>query len=557
MATTDIRPERALLLSVLAALLLYAAHAALVGAWIVDDAGISFAYARSLAQGHGLVAQPGAPPVEGFSNPLWTLLLSAFFAAGLFHPVLVPKLLALSLVGGTYAMVAWEVRRAGARDAVALLAPALLSATAPFVLWTASGLENALLAILAAASCALARRALTGAGGGVLLAAGLCAGLLALTRPDGVVYAAAAPAALLAGVRARRVPVLRVLPGLFRLGAAFALPVAAWQAVRLAWFGDVLPNTYYAKGGPSLASLLDVAKAFDLLSGGVGPAFPLALGLVGAGVVLSRGRRDGFVVMPALHALLAAGAYVLLPADWMGEYRFATPFFVFLAWSVAEAVAAVAEAAAPRARGPALVWLAAASLALATAATNVPRTLAFARDPTVPFAWIRALGGDGFGAVARAAHVSGGSVLLPDVGGALYASRLRVHDLAGLCDRTTARTIGADAAAFRDYVFVTLRPTFVHVHGVWAERAALHDDPRLARDYVVLRETWTRPGSDAPPGREPWAAAYVRRDALAGSEIALADARRAYREAGLDALGPWPRPDAFADPSAPRQARAR
>src|SRR5580765_6758811 len=43
--------------------------------WLVDDAGISMSYARNLGLGAGLVAQAGDPPVEGYSNPLWVLLL--------------------------------------------------------------------------------------------------------------------------------------------------------------------------------------------------------------------------------------------------------------------------------------------------------------------------------------------------------------------------------------------------------------------------------------------------------------------------------------------------
>src|SRR5215468_4863974 len=74
----------AALLAVLGPLALYVGHGALFGGWLIDDAGISFAYARNLAEGHGLVSQPGAPPVEGFSNPAWTLLLAALQAVGLF-----------------------------------------------------------------------------------------------------------------------------------------------------------------------------------------------------------------------------------------------------------------------------------------------------------------------------------------------------------------------------------------------------------------------------------------------------------------------------------------
>ena len=535
-----------LLASVLVGLALYIVHAAQLGSWIVDDAGISFAYARSLAQGHGLVSQPGAPPVEGFSNPLWTLLLSGFFAAGVFHPVAVPKLLAVLLVGATYALLAVEVRRSAGQRApgLALLAPVLLSVVAPFVVWTTSGLENALLAFLAAASCALCRRAWREPGRAVDVAAGAVAALLALTRPDGIVYAAAYPVALALRARWTRGPVASLAGGLIRFAGGLVPLVAAWQAVRLLWFGDLLPNTYYAKGGPDVRAIVDSAKAFDLLWSGVGPAVVLALGVVSLGLVRARGRRDGLVALPALHLLLAGAAYLLLPDDWMGEYRFATPFFVFLAWSLADALVAIQRAWPARLGPMALAHAAAAAFLVATALGDLPRTRSFARDPTVPFAWIRSLAGEGFNDVATAAGLREGSVLLPDVGGALYASRLRVHDLAGLCDRTTARTIGVDPPAFRDYVFEVLRPSFIHVHGVWSARARLHEDARLARDYVVLRETWSSSGGDAPR-TEPWAADYARREAVGGG-AALAAALRAYQDSGLDELGPWPRPQPLA-----------
>ena len=41
-----------------------------------DDIYISACYARNMSQGHGLVWYPEAPKVEGFSNPLWVMLLS-------------------------------------------------------------------------------------------------------------------------------------------------------------------------------------------------------------------------------------------------------------------------------------------------------------------------------------------------------------------------------------------------------------------------------------------------------------------------------------------------
>ena len=63
---------------------LAAAHASLYGRWEVDDAGITFAYARSVATGAGPVLQLGAPPVEGFSDPTWLALLAFGRMLGLF-----------------------------------------------------------------------------------------------------------------------------------------------------------------------------------------------------------------------------------------------------------------------------------------------------------------------------------------------------------------------------------------------------------------------------------------------------------------------------------------
>ena len=60
-----------------AAVLVFLAQASLSWSWVIDDAGISLAYSRTLAAGEGLRAQPGAPPVEGFSNPLWMLAFAA------------------------------------------------------------------------------------------------------------------------------------------------------------------------------------------------------------------------------------------------------------------------------------------------------------------------------------------------------------------------------------------------------------------------------------------------------------------------------------------------
>jgi hypothetical protein len=60
--------------------------------WLCDDAFISFSYARNFADGFGLVFQAGEH-VEGYSNFLWTVILAAFYA------LKIPQLLAAQYLG--------------------------------------------------------------------------------------------------------------------------------------------------------------------------------------------------------------------------------------------------------------------------------------------------------------------------------------------------------------------------------------------------------------------------------------------------------------------------
>ncbi len=151
MQTQELRPARAArrprlrVFAIAIPFLLYLAHAALYRHWLIDDAGISFAYARNLAQGHGLVPQPGVAPIEGYSNPLWVFLLALCFRLHLFHLYLTPKLLALPFVLWTYLSVhRFLGSRSPRGEWATLVILSLLSACPPFVIWTTSGLENAL-----------------------------------------------------------------------------------------------------------------------------------------------------------------------------------------------------------------------------------------------------------------------------------------------------------------------------------------------------------------------------------------------------------------------------
>jgi hypothetical protein len=233
-------------LAVLAPVALFVAHAALLRHWLIDDAGISFAYARNLAAGHGLVAQPGAIPVEGFSNPLWTLLLTATFRLGLFSLDWTPKALGLLLVAATFGVVLKDLGRSGRSHTwPAMLAVSLLATSTSFVIWTKSGLENPLLACLAAVSCVLVARVSEGESS-VDRLAGLTAGLLALTRPEAILYATAFPLSLLLSFGGTRTGLARWTRRVVTYAGALIPIPGSYCLFRRLHFGEWVPNTYYA-----------------------------------------------------------------------------------------------------------------------------------------------------------------------------------------------------------------------------------------------------------------------------------------------------------------------
>ena len=143
---------RAALLTALIPFGIYLAHSSQLGPWLVDDAAISFAYARNLVAGHGLVAQPGVEPVEGFTNLLWVLVLAVPMRLGLFDLAVTPKLLGALGVAGSFVLGARVFsERTGRPWWLAGAGLAIAASSTGFAIWCASGLENSLYVLVIAA----------------------------------------------------------------------------------------------------------------------------------------------------------------------------------------------------------------------------------------------------------------------------------------------------------------------------------------------------------------------------------------------------------------------
>jgi hypothetical protein len=503
--------------------LLFAAHAARYGQWIEDDAGITFAYARSLATGAGPVLQPGAAPVEAFSNPTWLAILTLGKLAHLFDtgtwfgvPDLVafPKAVAVLCCFGVFGCCYLAARAVSEHPVwVTLAAGAVTAAVPSFVIWSVSGLENSLSALHVVALAALLVRAgVAGrlSGPGVAVGCGALAGLAALTRPDGLIYVAAYPVAAI--LLLRRGAAVRTL-GMVAASVLTALvPVGGYLAWRLATFGAYLPNTARAKeqGIPTLA---DLDKPAALVGYAGWSLCLVAAGVVAVGLHRRSPTRTGVAIL-LVPLGLAVLAYVVLAADWMAQYRFSTPVWPLAALATALAAGEVLRGTAVRTRvGVGLLAALVVGLSLVGWYGKAER---FRSAPTVSACYIARNTGYTFNTYADLLGVADGSLLAVDGGGTSLTSRLRFVDLSGLAD---ARIAGFwqsdDMAGLRDHVYDEVRPTFIRVWSGWAElgRSELLADPRLDRDYLLVWQPADGGGN------------YVRRDVVPSPEV-LAELRQ-------------------------------
>ncbi|MBM74563.1 MAG: hypothetical protein CMK59_04110 [Proteobacteria bacterium] len=183
--------------------------------WVCDDAFISFRYAEHLANGWGLVYNPHEY-VEGYSNFLWTVLLSGGSLLQIDLPL-------FSIVLSLIAFLVFLMGGARGNESVDWFTFLGCCALLHLRIFATSGLETALFLAVEIWFC---RALLQGASLGIFVGGVL----LPLIRPEG---------------------------GLFWLASLFFLPrqkvayslgiLSIYGLWKLYYFGDLLPNTFYAK----------------------------------------------------------------------------------------------------------------------------------------------------------------------------------------------------------------------------------------------------------------------------------------------------------------------
>lgn len=400
---------------------------------VCDDAFIALRHAQNLAL-HGAPVYNLGERVEGYSSPVWMLLLAGLLRLGMEGRA------ALSFLGalGGVALVAsvWHLwnRVAPKKPAQGLLVLALTAGSVPIAAWTSSGLETPLFAAFTALVVAELAAVADAPTKTRAVVAGLLVALATLTRPEGVLLGAIA-----FGWLAARRPTWRVLVP-FCAGAL--LPLFAFELWRFRYYGALLPNTHSAKisAGTRERLLNGLGYAwFTVTEMGIGLSLLLLFGLA----VPTRSR----ALWIARSVVVPFVAYVIwVGGDFLDLFRFFVPILPLAYVALTASTLELAERLGARLRA----WVLAVALALPAfaLAQNALRQRALSlEEPARKARWIEPLGWTRrYGWVwAEVGHAlksyaePGDTMAAPAAGAAPYYAGLPNIDLFGLADAEVAK----------------------------------------------------------------------------------------------------------------------
>ena len=409
--------------------------------FIQDDAFISFRYASNLVSGHGLTWNPGEPPVAGYSTFLWTVLVSSLLWLGV-DPVIGSWALGLALFAGTLTATAALARDLLGKSIDAMCVVVVLGTNYTFLAWATGGMETQLQAFLVVTTTRLVFD-VTRVGHPPRLQLAFCSvllGLLLLTRLDSAVVVGVLGTFALTQIwyprRAR--PLREAIVSSLTLVIPGALIALSWLAWCYAYYGDILPNTYYVKLATSNSMFRGLHYVYRFLAEYWILPLGLLLLLVRPSATIRAYCRPGDRRVTAIGILLLAWcAYVVRAGGDFMEFRFLVavlPLFVVWLWRGFSVVYATG-----RLRTAAVV-----TLVIASALHAVTFRGSLDIESIAGLAVHLAEAGGDWDEIGRSLSDLGGegpdlTIAVGAAGAIPYYSGLRTIDMRGLNDRWVAR----------------------------------------------------------------------------------------------------------------------
>lgn len=386
-----------------------------------DDAFIVARYARHLAEGRGCVWNPGER-VEGYTSIVWVLLCAGIGRTGLDYAIAARGLSFLGAAGCVIVMIRLASPLGLARNAgLAVAAPALFALSASVACWALGGLETCGFAFSILLLLFILTRHATSAP-----AAGFAAGFCALTRPEGLAVA------VIAGLYFVTRPGRGGARRLSEYAAVLTLIALAQLAWRRAYYGDWLPNTYYAKVGHGPAVWRAGARyVWECISDNGGFA-AWALPFIGPWLFYRHREAAGLAVV----GLTLIAGVIFVGGDGLAMHRFIVPVIPLwlMLWIklLAEFPGWLTRTLPRSPAGAGRVLVCVITIALAASLAFKPRAarqyLLYTEHAVEVPDWI---------AVGRWLHENAppdASVACVPIGAVGYYSRLTVYDMLGLTD---------------------------------------------------------------------------------------------------------------------------
>ncbi|MFC1854049.1 hypothetical protein ACFL27_28030 [candidate division CSSED10-310 bacterium] len=208
-----------------------------------DDAFITLRYAYNFIHGHGLVWNINEP-VEGYTNFLYLLIISALGFLGI-DLVLASRIVNLTaffiLIFFTAHQLFFVSKTKAQETRVSLLPFMLILTPFPLFVWIWGGLEGPLFTLFCTMAIWLFSANVMDQGSKKhILTCGLIFALACLTRPDGILFVWVSVLFLLRGSG-------RGLRSTALFLCSFSLVYLPYLLWKYLYYGDIFPNTFYAK----------------------------------------------------------------------------------------------------------------------------------------------------------------------------------------------------------------------------------------------------------------------------------------------------------------------
>lgn len=450
------------------------------GAFLYDDAFITFRYAANIANGLGFVYNVG-DRVLGTTTPAWTLILT------------IPQLIGFSMIKASMLLgIASDVitcnvlyRLFGTERSIGIWASLIWMVFPPAVLISIGGMETSFFVMLSLVTLHLVARK----NYNPILR--LAAPIALLTRPEGIIAYAISIA-----------DIFRSVPRKMSVWITTLSAPIAWGTFSFLYFGSLIPHSIIAKraNADHVSSLLSLLVG--IFPGETIVLFPFAVG----GLILLARRRN--VNLPVLWSLTIIVAYCLVrPKMWVWYYLPMQLGVVIAAAVGIDAVISLLSRIFGSMRRIARQRLTAVAILL---------TLAVATYFHLPSHWdsvneeaerYRSLA-----AYVRAETSTGESVLMMDIGYVGFYSDRKVLDAWGLTWRQALDFEGTTAERIPEIAKVFL-PEIVIVPLNESLAKPTIDDEWFQRHYVPSRVFAEEPfdirelgKSDLPSG---WSSQYI------------------------------------------------